>query len=48
LVDDFALTNTTNALNALAGRLRESALPGAPFELLKVERILRAFDSGAQ
>jgi hypothetical protein len=48
LVADFALANTTGALNELAGRLRESTLPGAPFELLKVERLLRAFASGAE
>jgi len=47
LVDDFGLTAATEALTTLAVRLRASKLPGAPFELQKVERILRSFPSGA-
>jgi hypothetical protein len=47
MVDDFAVTNAAGALTALATRLRASTLPGAPYELQKVERILRSLTAGA-
>jgi hypothetical protein len=41
LIDDFKVEAATGALKSLAGRLASSTAPGAPYELQKVDRILR-------
>jgi len=41
LVDDFKVLQSIPALTELAGRLRSSGTPGAPFELQKVDRIIK-------
>jgi hypothetical protein len=41
LVDDFKIASAMPALRALAERLASSRAPGAPYELQKVDRILR-------
>jgi hypothetical protein len=45
LIDDFRIAKAMPALRALAGRLASSRLPGAPYELLKVDRILRDLEA---
>lgn len=47
LIDDFKITTAMPALNTLAGRLASSSAPGAPYELQKVDRILRNLDGHA-
>ena len=44
LIDDFRITKAMPALRAFAGRLASSRLPGALYELQKVDRILRDLD----
>jgi hypothetical protein len=41
LIDDFKISSAVPALIALADRLASSSAVGAPFELHKVDRILR-------
>lgn len=41
LIDDFKIATSMPALDALAGRLASSSAPGPPYELKKVDRILR-------
>jgi len=41
LIDGFRIAKAMPALRALAGRLASSDAPGAPYELQKVDRILR-------
>jgi hypothetical protein len=41
LIDDFKISSAVPALKALADRLVSSGAVGAPFELHKVDRILR-------
>lgn len=43
LIDEFRIAKATPALKTLAGRLASSETPGAPYELQKVNRILREF-----
>src|SRR5262245_8950257 len=46
LIDDFRIAKAMPALRALAGRLASSRAPGAPYELQKVDRILRDLGHG--
>jgi cysteinyl-tRNA synthetase len=41
LIDDFRIEKAMPALEALVGRLASSRAPGAPYELQKVDRIVR-------
>ncbi len=41
LIDDFKVRGAAAALKTLAGRLATSSVPGAPYELQKVDRILK-------
>jgi hypothetical protein len=41
LIDEFKVTTATSALRRLADRLGSSPAAGAPFELKKIERVLR-------
>jgi hypothetical protein len=41
LIDDFKISSAVPALRALSDRLASSSTVGAPFELHKVDRILR-------
>jgi hypothetical protein len=41
LIDDFKIVKVTPALRKLASRLAASSTPGAPYELQKVDRIIR-------
>jgi len=40
LIDDFKVVNTIPALRRLAERLMSSGVPGAPYEIKKVERVI--------
>ena len=42
LIDEFAVTTAVPALIGLASRLATSTAPGAPFEILKVKRIIES------
>jgi len=44
LVDEFKIVSATPALRKLRRRLTSSSAPGAPYELQKVDRILRDFE----
>ncbi len=44
-IEDYGVTSAAPALRVLASRLEISAEPGAPFELKRVERILRGLVS---
>lgn len=41
LIDDFEITKATPSLKKLASRLATHSSPGAPYELQKVDRIIR-------
>ncbi|HVX91533.1 MAG TPA: hypothetical protein VHC20_08060 [Candidatus Paceibacterota bacterium] len=41
LIDDFKIAHAMPALKTLTARLASSKAPGAPYELQKVDRILR-------
>lgn len=41
LIDEFQIVTATPALRELATRLESTITPGAPFELQKVNRIIR-------
>jgi hypothetical protein len=41
LIDDFKIANEIPVLQKLASRLASSSAPGAPYELKKVNRILK-------
>jgi hypothetical protein len=41
LIGDFRISTALTALDELAARLQQSKSPGAPYELKKVERVVR-------
>jgi len=41
LIDGFKIVAAIGALESLAARLESASTPGAPYELLKVQRILQ-------
>lgn len=45
LIDDFKVLESLPALEELAKRLYSSCTPGAPYELQKVNRIIKKFSS---
>ena len=47
LIDDFKVTTAADALKTLADRLASSNAPGAPYELQKVDRILKNLGGSA-
>lgn len=48
LINDFHIVSAIPALRELAIRLESTNTPGAPYELKKVERIIRNLDEQAK
>jgi hypothetical protein len=48
LIHDFRIEGTVPALRELAGRLSSSKAPGAPYEIMKIERLLSELSSGGR
>ena len=44
LIDDFKIAKTAPVLHELESRLTRSRSPGAPYELKKVQRILKSLE----